>query len=263
MTYAVTVDNFKGTPSAAEPRFTVVAAGYSAFMTQAVVDHKFPGPDRVPAYRFGAHQLVPHQLVPHELALKIDSVVLAAPDPVAVDLLAVVRRLQSVDRTVGQLWPEARRRYLGAAVNSAASYYGVGSMWLLPYAIGAAWRVPTLSITTDALGGVIVQVGLWGPYGLVPLRDGADALTFVRVAKAVEKLHVQEERHHALDPKGNALYWAKRLVKDRLVPLECHDDRDPLEWVLAREGANDTPQPWPHHRTDTAVRRILRLPRSL
>lgn len=268
MSYAITPENFKEFPSGFAPVFGVQyigASGRRQYLTQAVTDLRFPGPDRVPAWRFD-----PSVLLSGDAGLVCESILigLTAVRPTGLQFMppglqAKAAAFLRADALVGQLWPTARRRNLGAATNSGANYYGVGSMWLLPYAVrikpDRPVRVPVLSITTNATGEIVVQVGLWGPYGLVPLRGGADALTSDRVAGAAAKLCDLERAYAALDPKGNNSYWAQRLRKDRLTPVDLPGGCDTLEWVLTREQCND----WPHHRTDTAVRRILRLPRSL
>lgn len=260
MSYAITPENFKQFPSAPAPTFHAERIGAGTgrqHLTQAVADRLFPGPDRVPACRFDAQHLCPGMM-----GMLFGSAMTGYVG-VMEGLQARTATFLRAETLVAQIWPQARRRALGAAVSSGASYYGVGSMWALPYAVdvgvGRPCRVPVLSITTDADCKIIIQVGLWGPYGLVPLRGDADALTSDRVAGAVSKLCTLERVHAALDPQGNNRYWAQRLKKDRLIPVDLLGGKDALEWVLTREQCND----WPHHRTDTAVRRILRLPRSL
>lgn len=268
MSYAITPENFKEFPSGFAPVFDdyyIGTGGKRQYLTQAVADLRFPGPDRVPAWRFD-----PRALFSGDAGLVLESVLIGLTAVRPTGLRIVPPGLQAktavflrVDALVSQLWPTARRRNLGAATNSGANYYGVGSMWLLPYAVRVKpdrpVRVPVLSITTNATGEIVVQVGLWGPYGLVPLRGGADALTSERVAGAAARLCDLERAYAALDPKNTNSYWAQRLRKDRLAPVDLLSGEDALEWVLTREQCND----WPHHRTDTAVRRILRLPRSL
>ncbi len=260
MSYAITPDSFKEFPSAPAPIFHAERIGAGTgrqHLTQAVADRLFPGPDRVPACRFDAQQLCPGMM-----GMLFGSVMTGYVG-VAKGLQARTAAFLRAEALVAQLWPRARRQALSAAANSGASYYGVGSMWALPYAVdvgtGRPRRAPVLSITTNAACEIVVQVGLWGPYGLVPLRGGTDALTSNRVADAVSELCTLERVHVVLDPQGNNRYWAQRLKKDRLIPVDLLSGEDALEWVLTREQCDD----WPHHRTDTAVRRILRLPRSL
>lgn len=269
MSYAITPENLKQLSSTTGPVFcTQFIGGLGSerqYPTQAVVDLRFPGPDRVPAWRFDARTLFSGEAgimlgpVLTGLATNRPTGLHVTPPELQAKTVAFLR----ADTLVSQLWPTARRWGLDAAISSGASYYGIGSMWLLPYAVrikpDRPVRVPVLSITTNATGEIVVQVGLWGPYGLVPLRGGADALTSDRVAGAAAKLCDLERAYAALDPKGNNSYWAQRLRKDRLTPVDLLSGEDALEWVLTREQCND----WPHHRTDTAVRRILRLPRSL